>query len=298
MRLAVEALDVEVAVVALLAGALDGDPQRADRGAAVGLEQLRVLGQMAGAGPAVHRVLLRPLRAGRVADQAATGATTRTERTRRAAVRPSPSEASGLRSVPRAPTLQPQAATRTAGETRRPHAPPDRLPALASPELDRADGQPAQCTRLIAGELVPGAPGSGLDGQVPGRSGRLHASLPLRRRASGIWPPHARHTPPPTADAAAVASLAAAGRPARRASGTGTREQRGVDRDDAPAGRARRPVRCAQERPSDRVDASEVAHHDRTHADPDDYETPRHPRLPIRSCPQLPRPRLASLPPP
>ena len=29
---------------------------------------------MTGAGPAVHRVLLRPLRAGRVADQAATGA--------------------------------------------------------------------------------------------------------------------------------------------------------------------------------------------------------------------------------
>ena len=32
VRLGVEALDVEVAVVALLAGALDGDPQRADRG--------------------------------------------------------------------------------------------------------------------------------------------------------------------------------------------------------------------------------------------------------------------------
>src|SRR5215208_5047361 len=31
--LRVEALDVEVAVVALLAGALDGEPQRADRGA-------------------------------------------------------------------------------------------------------------------------------------------------------------------------------------------------------------------------------------------------------------------------
>src|SRR4051812_32751494 len=59
VRLPVEALDVEVAVVALLAGALDGDPQRADRGPAVGLEQLGVLGQMAGAGPAVHRVLLR-----------------------------------------------------------------------------------------------------------------------------------------------------------------------------------------------------------------------------------------------
>src|SRR5215217_4616904 len=113
VRLAVKALDVEVAVLALLAGALDGDPQRADRGPAVGLEQLRVLGEVPGAGPAVHEVLLRPLGAVRVADQAATGATTRTGCTRRAAVRPSPSEASGLRSVPRAPTLQTQAATRT-----------------------------------------------------------------------------------------------------------------------------------------------------------------------------------------
>src|SRR5215207_4564467 len=75
MRLALEALDVEVAVVALLAGALDGDPQRADRGAAVGLKELRVLGEVAGAGPAVHEVLLAPLLgAGRVADKAATGA--------------------------------------------------------------------------------------------------------------------------------------------------------------------------------------------------------------------------------
>src|SRR4051794_40310508 len=53
-RLRVKALDVEVAVLALLAGALDRDPQRADRLAAVGLQELRVLGQMAGAGPAVH----------------------------------------------------------------------------------------------------------------------------------------------------------------------------------------------------------------------------------------------------
>jgi hypothetical protein len=113
---------------------------------------------VAGAGPAVHRVLLRPLRAGRVAVQAATGAATRTERTRRAAVRPSPSEASGLRSVPWAPTLQPQAATRTAGEKRGPHALPARLPVLGRPEVDGVDGQLAQCTRLIAGELVPGAP--------------------------------------------------------------------------------------------------------------------------------------------
>src|SRR3954454_6896122 len=54
-RLSVEALDVEVPVVALLAGALDRDAQRADRGAALGLQELRVLGEMAGAGPAVHR---------------------------------------------------------------------------------------------------------------------------------------------------------------------------------------------------------------------------------------------------
>src|SRR5207248_813639 len=60
-RLGVEALHVEVAVVALLAGALDGDPQRADRGPVLGLEELRVLGEVAGAGPAIHGVLLAPL---------------------------------------------------------------------------------------------------------------------------------------------------------------------------------------------------------------------------------------------
>src|SRR5439155_10483652 len=73
--LGVEALDVEVAVVALLAGALDGDAQRADGGAVLGLEELRVLGEMASAGPAVHGVLLAPLLgAGCVTDKAATAA--------------------------------------------------------------------------------------------------------------------------------------------------------------------------------------------------------------------------------
>src|SRR3954463_808639 len=76
-RLRVEALDVEVAVLALLAGALDGQAQCADRGPRLGLEELRVLGEVPGAGPAVHRVLLRPLGAVRVADKAATRATTR-----------------------------------------------------------------------------------------------------------------------------------------------------------------------------------------------------------------------------
>src|SRR4051795_11294742 len=74
-RLRVEALDVEVAVLALLAGAPDGEAQRADRGPRLGLEELRVLGEVPGAGPAIHRVLLRPSGAVRVADQAATGAT-------------------------------------------------------------------------------------------------------------------------------------------------------------------------------------------------------------------------------
>ena len=82
--LRLEALDVEVAVLALLAGALDGDAQRADRGPAVGLQELRVLGEMAGAGPAVHGVLLRPVGAGCVTDKAATGAH---ERGRQALVR-------------------------------------------------------------------------------------------------------------------------------------------------------------------------------------------------------------------
>src|SRR4051794_13799055 len=76
--LGVEALDVEVAVVALLAGALDGDPQRADRGAVLGLQELGILGEVSGAGPAVHGVLLAPrLGAGRMTDKAATGARVR-----------------------------------------------------------------------------------------------------------------------------------------------------------------------------------------------------------------------------
>src|SRR3954454_5073669 len=49
--LGVEARDVEVAVVALLAGALDGDPQLAYRGASLGLQKLGVLREVAGAGP-------------------------------------------------------------------------------------------------------------------------------------------------------------------------------------------------------------------------------------------------------
>src|SRR3954464_5216511 len=73
--LRVEALDVEVPVVPLLAGALDGDPQPADRGPAVGLQELRGLGGGAVAGPAIHGVPLAPLLgAGWVSDKAATGA--------------------------------------------------------------------------------------------------------------------------------------------------------------------------------------------------------------------------------
>ena len=72
-------------------------------------------GQVPGAGPAVHAVLLAPLLgAGCVPDKAATGANGGMECTRRAAVRPSPSAASGLRAVPQAPTLQPKPGTRTA----------------------------------------------------------------------------------------------------------------------------------------------------------------------------------------
>src|SRR5215207_6152174 len=171
VRLAVEALDLEVAVLALLAGALDGDPQRADRGPTVGLEQLRVLGEVPGAGPAVHEVLLRPLGAGRVADQAATGATTRTGRTRRAALRPSPSEASGLRPVPRAPTLQTQPATRT---TPREATTTRTLRPRHRSRRDRARRPPASqvSTRcLIADALVAGRPRCGLGGEVPGRFG-------------------------------------------------------------------------------------------------------------------------------
>src|SRR3954468_83102 len=101
-RLSVEALDVEVAVVGLLAGALDREAQRADRGAVLGLQELRVLGEVPGAGPAVHQVLLARL-SGRIVwlTRRLPAPPARTART---AVRPSPSEASGLRGVPQAPT--------------------------------------------------------------------------------------------------------------------------------------------------------------------------------------------------
>jgi hypothetical protein len=244
---------------------------------------------MTGTGPAVHRVLLRPLRAGRVADQAATGATTRTERTRRAAVRPSPSEASGLRSVPRAPTLQPQAATRTASQTRRPHAHPPKLPGLDRPEVDGVDAQPARYTSLIAGKHLPARPARGLDDQVPGRSGRLHASLSIRRRASGIWPPHAR--PPGPADRGhRMAAASPPDRPARRASSIGTPQKRDVDRD---ATQARRPTTPDPLRARATEPIASTRQRSRTttalHADPDDYE-PRSPTPPDPLSPAFPSP--------
>src|SRR5215204_4918586 len=139
-RLGLEALDVEVAVLALLAGALDGKPQRADRGPRLGLEELRVLGEVPGAGPAVHRVLLRLGGRFEWLTRQLPAPTARTARTRRAAVRPSPSEASGLRAVPQAPTMQPKTATRAAPPARSDTHPP---PAAACPwphrnERDRA----------------------------------------------------------------------------------------------------------------------------------------------------------------
>src|SRR5215207_8792614 len=116
-RLGVEALAVEVAVVALLAGALDGDPQGADRGPALGLQELRITSEVAGAGPAVHGVLLAPLLgADRVTDKAATGARCGavkpwSDRTRKA------TRSAGLdRSAAWVPTMQPTAGTRPARE--------------------------------------------------------------------------------------------------------------------------------------------------------------------------------------
>src|SRR5215203_3375119 len=133
-RLRVEALDVEVAVLALLAGALDGQAQRADRGPRLGLEELRVLGEVPGAGPAVHRVLLRPSGAVRVADKAATGANSRDgahpqggrqaepERSERLARRPAGADHAAADSHPTRPT----GAKRHAGRSRVPLAAPQR----------------------------------------------------------------------------------------------------------------------------------------------------------------------------
>ena len=138
---------------------------------------------------------------------------------------------------------------------------------------------------------MPGAPGSGLDGQVPGRSGRLHAPLPLRRHAAPHLAPSRTTTRPPTADAdRRPRSPAGRGRAAARAA-PGRRERAAArDARHGPSADARSAAR--NERPNDRVDASEVAHHDRTHADPDDYETPV--TRASRSAPRLAFPVPAS----
>jgi hypothetical protein len=72
-RLALEALHVkEQSAVAAAAG--HGQPQSADVGAALRSEQLGIARQATDQVHAVHRVLLRPLRAGRVTDEAEAGA--------------------------------------------------------------------------------------------------------------------------------------------------------------------------------------------------------------------------------
>src|SRR3954465_15121974 len=68
----------------------------------------------------------------------------RTARTRRTAVRPSPSAASGFRADPQAPTLQPKPATRPAAATRRtPNPPTPTATARPPPRPARRAGRPA-----------------------------------------------------------------------------------------------------------------------------------------------------------
>ena len=211
-----------------------------------------------------------------MADQAATGARTRTERTRRAAARPSPSAASGLRSVPRAPTLQPQPATRPAheqatGYTRTPTDPRPALPDPAPRVARRAD-QPARARadqpRRARARLRRGA-------ALRGRAGSRHASLPIRRNTRRIWPP-AQDSPNPLPRAASRA-----GRPRR--SGPARRLQRPTPRASGDnAAQAESASDATNARHDDRVGASEEAHHD-SHT-----RAPRHTRAHIITPPSPP----------
>ena len=205
-----------------------------------------------------------------MADQAATGARTRTERTRRAAARPSPSAASGLRSVPRAPTLQPQPATRPAHEQATAHTRTrDRSSARPpGPQRHASPGEPISWPGLAPTNRRRARPRLRRGAALRGRAGSRHASLPIRRNTRRIWPP-AQHSPNPATRAASPA-----GRPRRsdpRDTCSGPRH--------APAATARRAPRgsasdAANARHDDRVGASEEAHHDpRTRA-------PRHARAP------------------
>jgi hypothetical protein len=132
---------------------------------------------------------------------------------------------------------------------------------------------------------------SGLDSALPGRRGRVHTPLPLRRHTSRIWPRLTR--PRPAADAARRHEPRTAPDPQLRPAGAHGR----------PPCRARsRPSPDARSRPhasnADHLDASEVAHHDRTHETHPDLARSSS-RLPIPSDSRLHAPGLpaASSPP-
>src|SRR5215207_278018 len=225
MRLAFEALDVEVAVVALLAGALDGDPQGADRGAAVGLQELRVLGEVAGAGPAVHEVLLRPAVGGLVTDEAEHGAR-RAKRTRRAA----PGRAAE-------PERSERLARRPAGANTSP-------PAVALARQDRRSAvsgdrrrppRPPQSSRTNQRPLTPAAPSAPGATTACRRSEDSDAHMPLPKRG-----PHLRNRFPSPSPRGRrprrLGSLRAAARAVRRPERLGRAAPAGAGRSPSPSG--------------------------------------------------------------
>ena len=117
---------------------------------------------------------------------------------------------------------------------------------------------------------------------MPGRFGRLHASLPLRRNAGPIWPLPESPTCGDTRARPVAGPARATRTPSRQRTRTAARAS-----ESTPS----RPLRVGTTR---QVDASEVAHHDPTHMDHDALER-RH--CASRSDPaQLPRLRLTSPP--
>ena len=116
----------------------------------------------------------------------------------------------------------------------------------------------------------------------------MHASLPLRRHASPIWPlpthgsPLAaaarRSQPRPTPDPRS---------PPGRAGASARRHRAGRAATNGEQAEHRRPVRCARERRHEHVDASEVAHHDLTRAPHHDFRDAPHRAPPIPSYSRL-----------
>ena len=204
-------------------------------------------------------------------------------RAKRAACAPSRGRRHCRRSQPHAP---PRA-------KRRRHARCRLAPPLPPEPSSTAASQPGQYACLIADALVPSRPRCGLDGEVPGRFGRLHASLPLRRNAGPSWP----LTESPTVRDTGARRLTARRPPPRSA-----RRRTVARRANAPGQRARTAAHASESTTSGptRVGATRKSTHQRSLTTTLRTRTTTHSRPTSRSAspdPLLPSfPAFASLP--